>query len=219
VSRFIPQFLTACLSALLFAGCASRQDAGVPPSSPLAARDRETPLAGEDSWGISCLSVASAREHPDHKAEMGTQVLMGQVVRLLGKNTNGMWYHVQTEDGYLAWLEKGTFVRCSREGVESWQRAPLLVVTALESQVVERPTAEADPVSDLVIADLARKRGEKGDWYEVELPDGRSGFLPRSAAAEFESWSKARQPTARNIERAGRRFLGRPYLWGGNSPK
>src|SRR5689334_22066783 len=36
---------------------------------------------GEKTWGIATLSVASGREEPDHKAELGTQILMGRVVR------------------------------------------------------------------------------------------------------------------------------------------
>ena len=115
--------------------------------------------------------------------------------------------------------EEGTFVRCTREQVEAWNRGPLLVVTACEECIRERPEADAQPVSDVVLCDLVRKTGEEGDWYKVELPDERAGFLPKKAAADYAAWKQARQPTAENIERTARKFIGRPYLWGGNSPK
>ena len=136
-------------------------------------------------WGISCLSVATGRELPDHKAEMGTQVLMGDVVRVWKRSTNAVfyWYLTQSSDGYLSWLQKGTFVRCTRAQVEAWNRGPLLIVTALEECIRERPQADAQPVSDVVLCDLVRKTGEEGDWYKVELPDQRAGFLPKKAAA------------------------------------
>jgi hypothetical protein len=176
---------------------------------------------GDQVWGISCLSVASGREQPEHKAEMGTQVLMGEVVRVWKPSTNAVfrWYLTQSGDGYVSWLQKGTFVRCTREQVEAWNRGPLLVVTAFEDLILEQPQAGAQPVSDVVLCNLVRKIGEEGDWWKVELPDQRTGFLPRKAATDYRAWEQARQPTAENIERTARRFIGRPYLWGGNSPK
>ena len=176
---------------------------------------------GDQVWGISCLSVNSGRVLPTHKAEMGTQVLMGDVVRVWKSNTNAVyaWYLSQSGDGYLSWLEEGTFVRCTREQAEAWNRGPLLVVTAYEECIRERPAADAQPVSDVVLCDLVRRTGEEGDWYKVELPDARAGFLPKKAAADYAAWKQARQPTAENIERTARTFIGRPYLWGGNSPK
>jgi hypothetical protein len=176
---------------------------------------------GDQVWGISCLSVASGREQPEHKAEMGTQVLMGEVVRVWKRSTNAVfaWYLTQSSDGYLSWLQKGTFVRCMREQVEAWNRGPLLIVTAFEECIRERPEADAQPVSDVVLCDLVRKMGEEGDWYKVELPDERAGFLPKKAAQDYGAWIQARQATAENIERTARKFIGRPYLWGGNSPK
>jgi gamma-D-glutamyl-L-lysine dipeptidyl-peptidase len=172
-------------------------------------------------WGISCVSVASGRELPEHKVEMGTQVLMGEVVRVWKQFANAAfpWYLTQSGDGYLSWLEEGTFVRCAHEQVEAWHRGPLLIVTAPDDLILEQPHADAQPVSDVVIGDLVRKIGEEGDWYKVELPDRRTGYLSRKAATDYAAWKAARQPTAENIERTARKFIGRPYLWGGNSPK
>jgi gamma-D-glutamyl-L-lysine dipeptidyl-peptidase len=176
---------------------------------------------GDQVWGISCLSVASGRELPEHKAEMGTQILMGNVVRVWKPSTNAAfrWYLTQAADGYLSWLQKGTFVRCTREQVDAWNSGPLLIVIVCEDCIRERPDADAQPVSDVVLCDLVRKIGEEGDWYKVELPDARTGFLPKKAATDYVAWKQARQPTAENIERTARSFIGRPYLWGGNSPK
>ncbi|HWI59632.1 MAG TPA: hypothetical protein VNZ22_20555 [Bacillota bacterium] len=126
---------------------------------------------GERVWGIASLSVASAREKPEHMAEMGTQILMGGVVKVWKSVGNGWWYYVQCADGYPAWLEKGTFVRCTREQVEAWNCAPRLIVTAMEATVLEGPQAEAMPVSDVVIADLLKRVGEAGEV----APGGAAG--------------------------------------------
>jgi gamma-D-glutamyl-L-lysine dipeptidyl-peptidase len=176
---------------------------------------------GNQVWGIGCISVASARELPEHKAEMGTQVLMGEVVRVWKRSTNAVfpWFMVQATDGYVAWMEGGTFMPCTREQVEAWNRGPLLMVTALEDQVLEQPQAGAQPVSDVVMCNRVKRLGVEGNWYKVELPDGRTGYLPKRAAEDYDAWKQSRRATAENIESTARRFLGRPYAWGGNSTK
>src|ERR1051325_7419281 len=118
---------------------------------------------GEKLWGISCVSVASGRELPDHKAEMGTQILMGNVVRLWNRTTNAnfTWYLGQSADGYLSWLERETLFRCTREQVQAWERAPLLIVTASEDIVLEKAEGGAQPVSDVVTGDLVKMTREE----------------------------------------------------------
>jgi gamma-D-glutamyl-L-lysine dipeptidyl-peptidase len=180
-----------------------------------------SPQLGDQVWGISCLSVANGRELPDHKAEMGTQVLMGEAVRIWKQSTNVNfpWLLIQAPDGYLSWIERGSLVRCTREQVDAWERTPLLVVTNFEDCIREQPQPNAQPVSDVVMCDRVKQVGEEGDWYHVELPDGRAGYLPRKAVTDYHAWKQARKPTPENIERTARSFIGRPYLWGGYSSK
>ena len=152
---------------------------------------------------------------------MGTQILMGHVVRVWKPTTNAVfrWYWTQSRDGYLSWLQKGTFVRCTKAEADAWERGPLLIVTALEDCIREQPQPDAQPVSDVVLCDLVRRTGEEGDWFKVALPDQRTGFLPKQAATDYAAWKQSRQPTAENVERTARQFIGRPYMWGCNSPK
>jgi cell wall-associated NlpC family hydrolase len=187
----------------------------------LTAANRITVLPSEELggrvWGISCLSVASGREEPEHKAEMGTQVLMGHVVRIWKGGRR--WSRVQSMDGYLSWVEKDTIVRCTEKEMIAWTNSNLAIVTAVEGRIVEQPETDARPVSDVVIGDLVKPTGRKGDWMGVQLPDGRMGFLPANAVQDYAEWKQARKPTSENIESTARMFLGRPYLWGGSSPK
>jgi hypothetical protein len=172
---------------------------------------------GEKTWGIATLSVASGREEPEHKAELGTQILMGRIVRLWKATRH--WFYVQSSDGYLSWIENGSFIPCTRKQADAWTNAPLLIVTAFEERILDKPRSDSESVSDVVMGDLIKRTGERKDWFSVELPDGRAGFLPKKAAQNYKTWTQTRRPTADNIEKTARLFLGRPYLWGGNSPK
>ena len=74
-------------------------------------------------------------------------------------------------------------------------------------------------MSDVILCDLVKRVGTDGEWFKVELPDGRSGYLPQSAAADYAQWRAGRRPTPDNIERTARGFMGRPYFWGCNSAR
>jgi cell wall-associated NlpC family hydrolase len=64
---------------------------------------------------------------------------------------------------------------------------------------------------------LVERVGENDDWVKVRLADGRAGYLPAKSVMNYDEWRSSRRPTASNIERTARSFLGRPYFWGGNS--
>jgi len=166
-------------------------------------------------FGISTLSVANAREKPGHSSEMGTQILMGHSFKIWKRERS--WFLVQTDDGYLGWIEGGAFVHCTPEEAAAWKNSPRLIVTVFEERILERPDPHALPVSDAVLGGLVKRTGETGDWFKVELPDKRGGYLPKTATMDYAQWQKARRATPENIESTARSFLGRPYFWGCNS--
>lgn len=170
---------------------------------------------GNRLWGITTLSVVNVREKPENGAEMGTQMLTGEVCKVWKLETN--WFLVQTPDGYVGWVERGGFTNCTRAEVDRWHASPHLILTAYEERILEQPDASAMPLSDLVMGSLVNQAGESGDWFKVELADGRTGFIPKKSAMDYKEWLASRHPTPENIEYTARQFLGRPYNWGCNS--
>lgn len=172
---------------------------------------------GEKCWGISSLSYLNAREKPGNASEMGTQILMGNAFKILKRETN--WFLIQASDRYLSWTEGSGFLQCTASDVRSWNDSPLLIVTALEGVIYEKPDANSLAVSDVILCDLVRRVAKHGDWYQVDLPDGRSGYLAKKAATNYAQWQQTRRATRENIERDAKSFLGRPYSWGCNTPR
>jgi gamma-D-glutamyl-L-lysine dipeptidyl-peptidase len=170
---------------------------------------------GDRLWGIATLSVVNVRENPNNAAEMGTQMLTGECFKVWKYQSN--WFLIQTADGYVGWTENGGFANGTRADVNRWNAAPHLIVTNYEERILERPDPAAMPISDVVMGSQVKCDGESGDWFKVELADGRCGFLPKSSATDYSQWKAARHPTPENIEHTARLFLGRPYSWGCNS--
>jgi cell wall-associated NlpC family hydrolase len=179
------------------------------------------PQLGDRAWAIAGLSLCNGREGTEHKAELGTQLLMGEVVRVLKRTTNVSlgWLYVQSRDGYSAWQAEGNLVRCTEAEARAWEAGPMAIITAFETTVFSKPSEKAEPLSDAVLLNKVRLLASEDSWLRVQLPDGRTGYVRSADAAEYKAWKNSRQPTAEHIEQTARQLLGRPYLWGANSPR
>lgn len=204
-----PEAKNALLKALRDAGYPNVVDKIVMlPDPALAAR----PL------GVVTVSVAVMKTKPSQSSELGNQLIMGMVVKVLKKD--GGWYYVQSlDDRYLGWMESDHLAFMTREQVDGWARAPRAIVTALFTLVREQASADGPAVADLVVGDILATTGPAGNWMGVQLPDGRKGFVSRADAADYQSWKSARTITPETVEQTARRFMGVPYLWGGTSAK
>ncbi|MER3525074.1 MAG: peptidase [Ignavibacteria bacterium] len=142
--------------------------------------------------------------------------MRGTPLRVLHQR-NG-WYLVQTPDEYLGWMDDG-LVLFTKEEFNSWTRQPKVIVTAPCAHTVASLSSDSDIVSDVVAGDIVKLVNEQGEWYNVEYPDGRRGFLARTAAEPLAIWLANRSEAPEQIIATAKRFMGVPYLWGGTSPK
>jgi hypothetical protein len=176
------------------------------------------PSLGGLVHGIVRVSVANVRGRPAHAAELVTQALMGWPVRVL-KSESG-WHLVHTDpDGYLGWIEDLQLTRVTSDDRQRWEDALRYVVTTPYAVVRDGPDADALPVTDLVVGALVQRAGSASTWAQVQLPDGRRGYVRADEIEEYSAWRATRAATAASVERVARQFMGVPYLWGGTSAK
>jgi cell wall-associated NlpC family hydrolase len=176
------------------------------------------PSFGPRHYGVVTVSVATMKSKPSHPSELGNQLVMGTVVKVL-KRENG-WYYAQSQDDkYLGWMEPDHLAVMTREEADAFRTSPRLMVTALFAVIREQASEEAGAVSDAVLGDVLRSKGQASGWYTVLLPDGRQGFVRAGDGTDYDAWKTARRLTPENIEKTARLFVGVPYIWGGTSPK
>jgi gamma-D-glutamyl-L-lysine dipeptidyl-peptidase len=171
----------------------------------------------DQPWGLVRVSVANIRDQQAQGAELGTQVLMGNAVRLW-KSNHG-WFYVQSADRYLGWMEDDMVLPCTQAQLDAWKSAKKLFVTAFADRIWSEPSSDSEPICDVVTGGLVKPVGQTGDWFKVELPDGRVGYLSKNSAVDQETWKQSRHPNPDNIEHTARSLMGLPYLWGGTSVK
>ncbi|WP_273445066.1 C40 family peptidase [Neolewinella agarilytica] len=172
---------------------------------------------GNKTVGIIKVSVANLRSEPGHSQELATQALLGTPIEVLDLVDN--WCLVRTPDRYIAWLEPGAFTAMTVPEAKVWLEGELLRLVPPSGFLTVAPGGTTI-ISDLVAGNLLRPTGrQQSQFLELALPDNTLGWAPK---ADFEPSGNWQSPDALSTDRlleAARKLAGRPYLWGGTSPK
>jgi len=172
----------------------------------------------DKTFGIINISVANIRTKPDHPEELSTQALLGAPVNILKKSGDG-WYIIQTPDEYIAWVDDDAVETMTKQQFHEWQSSERIIVLSNYSTAYAEPNINSLAVSDLVKGDILKYLQSENGFIKVEYPDKRIGFIAEDNCKIFSKWIKEIQPTADNIIKTAKTFLGIPYLWGGTSFK
>lgn len=172
---------------------------------------------GEATWALARHAVANLRTERGHSQELATQVLLGTPLRVLKQVEE--WYLVQCPDGYIAWLHGGELVRLTSTALTAWKRARRAVFTDDSGASYAAPQAGATRVGDMVKGGIVVVGAEQGAFTEVIYPDGRKGYVPTTQLQPLADWLDAHPYNFENTYQFATDQLGKPYLWGGTSPK
>lgn len=172
---------------------------------------------GERTYGIVTVSVGNIRVKPRDTEELYSQALMGTVVKLF-KSERGFSY-IRMPDRSQGWLDRMEFYPATRTEAEIWYSASKVIMTWYFGIVREQADAAAQPVCDIVPGCVMKRLDVQGAWTQIELADGRKGFIESSLVEDYDRWKKNRRLTGETIARTAKLFVGVPYLWGGTSGK
>ena len=165
---------------------------------------------GARRLAVVSLAALDMRRRPDHRAELTSQLLMGETVRVLGGAPKRGWWQVENRtDGYRGWVRDWGLVHASRARVARWTRRARARIGQLFVEVREAPGRGA-LVCPLFWNARVIALASRGRFRRIELPDGRRGWVPAAGLA-------SRRAANRLVERVTG-LLGIPYLWGGRTP-
>lgn len=176
-----------------------------------------------ENWAQTRISAASHRGAGRHSAEMVTQSVLGTPLRVLEKGSE--WWHVQTPDGYLAYVPSSSVVEKTDAEMAAWRSAKrFIVVSPYQIRAYNSATATGvrDVVTDLVNGCIVTAVGGvpkvTSDRLHIELPDGRTGYVDTKYLEPIEQWAAQNFDADRILDTAYS-MEGTPYLWGGTSTK
>ena len=170
--------------------------------------------------GVVRTSTIQLQKKPDHAAEWGAQSIMGSPVRILNRESNG-WILIQNTDGYLGYTTSGSVQAMTKDEYDAWLDSTRLIWLEVNGFIYSQPNERSATISDLVAGCVVvwKDAVVENDFYKVETPDGRVGWIKRSGSCEWKEWLQTRELTGDNLITAARRLLGFPYVWGGNTTK
>ena len=169
-------------------------------------------------YGLVEVSVCNIRYSPKHAGEMASQALMGTPVRILEKDDNG-WLLIQTPDQYISWVDRGAITMMNKEQMERWKSAPKMIYIRAYGGAYSEANEESATVSDMVAGCILEILEEQTDFYKVQFPDQRQGYISKREANNYNQWLSGLTISEENLVKTSKRLMGVPYLWGGTSFK
>lgn len=150
-------------------------------------------------YGIAKLSIIPCRADASDKAEITTQLLFGEVYKVIEEQEK--WMKIQTQyDNYTCWIDKKQFSEITDEDYRNHAINNFPVSTSISTTLTNEDTNERMYIT----------AGASLPFYQNKRCKIRSAYYKTDAeisTAQIE-----------DLEHYAKMYLNSPYLWGGRSP-
>lgn len=110
--------------------------------------------------------------HSGPGQEYKTIATVSAGVELILLESTNDWHRVRLQDGRTGWVFRGV----------TQTVGPEKIITIEETKIRRGPGAEYEPIAITQQGVTLDARGEQGNWYLVDLPNGQTGWMLKSQA-------------------------------------
>lgn len=180
----------------------------------------------DNKWALVKRGLSNLRRSPGNGAELLAQGLFGEAVELLKYDADKGWWFARLQDGYLGWLVESSLYVCGRDEACAYRAKADALVEA------ELATTYSGLLIQGGLAPVGLRAGKLPFGVPVKVAEQRMGLARINWEGEPPLWvaqddllPMAERPrpaqraagVARTLELMSR-FIGVPYLWGGETP-
>jgi gamma-D-glutamyl-L-lysine dipeptidyl-peptidase len=159
-------------------------------------------------WAVVTTPALDLRKRASHRAELGSQLLAGELARVRKRSRDGSWWRIEGEDGYPGWARSWGLRELGPAEAASWKRRATARVQVPYAPIRRGP-GRGPVLGPAFLHSRFVPLGRRGRWREIETPTGRGWMESRNL-----SIGRARRLSIRSLVRP---LLGVPYLWGGRT--
>lgn len=164
-------------------------------------------------YGWITTNILDIKAKPEYHSERLNQIHFAETVEIKSKRKN--YYKIQKSDGYTGYVYSAFIKEMTQKDFRTYNKKKNLVVTALTTQSKDLNNKPISPYIIFYGTKLAGRKTSSGS-YLMTLPDNSKLRISKSA---IEPISKIMSSERVNLlVKDAKKFIGRPYLWGGLTP-